>query len=1059
MGWLDTLSRGVQPAPEAELLPLTQESRSSPVAQLQVRVGGMHCSSCSNAVEKALRQLEGVQNASVALLKETAQVSYLPGQVAPAQIIEAIEEAGFEAETVNEQPPSIKVVKLQVTGMTCSSCSGAVEKCLLAVDGVQHASVALSLQQAEVHLASKMAYEAALVEACEAAGFAAKVISSSESTADQVVVLQITGMTCGSCSAAVENALRAEPGVTTCSVNLLANKAEVRFDPDQTGPRHLLRAVGEAGFDAQLVDANRWLGDELRKAELAMWWRLLRWSLTFTIPVWLLAMVLPHVTFLQPLLQTMVLGFPLKELIKWALTTPVQFWIGARFHVGAYRALRNGRANMDVLVSLGSNASYIYSLISILHHHLAQHHISGGYQATDFFETAAMLITFILAGKWLEAQAKGRTSAAITRLLTLTPATAILVTLDKMGEAVSEEEVPTALVHRGDYIKVLPGARIPADGQVVNGQSHVDESMLTGEATPVPKQSGDGVIGGTLNRNGMLQVKATHVGSDTALAQIVRLVESAQLSKAPIQAFADYVSSIFVPVVVGLALLTFSVWYTAGKCKWYPIDWLPQGHNHFLFALLFGIAVLVIACPCALGLATPTAVMVGTGVAAAHGVLIKGADALERAHKVQTVVFDKTGTLTLGRPAVLEMRCFDPQVSEHEVLELAAAVEHASEHPLAAAVMEYAERVLTGPSRPASAERSRESLDLDREDSLHWGSSAAPSMATTPRFGRRARRTDWIRMVRDAEPNPGKGIKGWVEPGPGYSRPKGLVAQQEHRQVQNGWASLMGFDSNSQQQQQRQPGIPEPREVRVVAGNKHMMADEGMSVPAEVDDYMRKMEDQCCTCVILAIGSTITAVLAISDPIKPEARGVVAALGKRGIACHMVTGDNWRVARAISSQLGIINVMAECLPAAKAARIRELQQGRKLVAMVGDGVNDAPALAAADVGIALGSGTDIALEAAEYVLMRADLEGVLLALDLSRATFNRIRLNYFWAMVYNLVMVPVAAGVFYPCVHMQVPPWVAGAAMASSSLSVMFSSLALRSYQPPSAVLRDVTSF
>lgn len=1005
-------------------------------------------------------------------------MSFDPEQVSRAQLIDSIEVAGFDASLSEEPAGNTIVYKLQVTGMTCSACSTSLEKSLLGLEGVQSASVSLALQQAEVAVASKMTEEAVLIDAVEAAGFPGRLISKTDGGADRTVTLHVTGMTCSSCSSAVEKALRAQLGVKSAAVNLLANRAEVRYDPDSAGPRHLLQAVEDAGFDAQLMDSNRWAGEESRKADMAMWLHLLRWSLIFTVPVFLTAMVLPALPFVRPLLEAQIFGFPLQEVVKWAFTTPVQFWIGARFHVGAWRALRSGRANMDVLVSLGTNASYAYSLISILHHHFAQHHMSGDYRPTDFFETAAMLITFILLGKYLEASAKGKTSDAITKLLTLTPPTALLLTLDKMGEVVAEEEVHTALIHRGDLIKVLPGARIPTDGAVESGQSHVDEAMLTGEATPVLKRRGNAVIGGTLNLGGLLQVRATHVGSDTALAQIVRLVESAQLSKAPIQAFADHVSSVFVPIVVGLAILTFSVWYTAGMCRWYPVEWLPQGHKDFLFALLFGIAVLVIACPCALGLATPTAVMVGTGVAAARGVLIKGADALERAYRVKTVIFDKTGTLTRGRPAVLDMRRFDEQVEDLELLSLAAAVESASEHPLAAAVLEYARARITGWSDALEAEDGNSSDELTAEGS-GWlserHSSGQVSLAEQESVAlvglppapvgnvrRHRRRTDWIRDVRDAQPSPGKGIKGWVEPGEGYHAHSVLpgaaaAGSTAQRQPQNGWANLlgMGFSATSDALAGKQ-SLPQPSELKVTVGNKHMMADEGIAVPAAVDDYMRRMEDQCCTCVMVAVGGSLAGVLAISDPIKAEARGVVAALSQRGFQCHMVTGDNWRVARAISSQLGLVNVSAECLPAAKAAKIRELQGGRQVVAMVGDGVNDAPALAAADVGIALGSGTDIAVEAADYVLMRADLEGVLLALDLSRATFNRIRLNFFWAMAYNVVMLPVAAGVFYPCIHMQVPPWVAGAAMAGSSLSVMASSLMLRNYRPPPPVLRDV---
>eukprot|EP00891_Asterochloris_glomerata_P002470 jgi/Astpho2/2470/e_gw1.00048.183.1_t len=946
----------------------------------------MHCASCSSAVEKALKRLDGVQSASVALLQKSAEVRFDDTLVSQERVLEAIEDAGFEAQLLSSSSatPGAKVASLRVRGMHCASCSTAVEKALKATQGVQQATVSLSMSQADVQYDPLMVQEAALCEVVEDAGFEAEALKEVQS---DTATLQITGMTCASCSAAVEKALQAQSGVLGASVNVLAGRAEVQYNPDVTGPRHLIAAVEDAGFDAEAISIDRVLGAEERQAELAYWGHLLRWSVLLTTPVFLFAMVLPMMPVCEQLFSLMIFGFPVNELIKWAFVTPVQVWIGGRFHVGAWKALRSGRANMDVLVSLGTNASYIYSLISIIHHHLAFHHTTGAYRPTDFFETSAMLITFILLGKYLEAAAKGRTSDAITKLMQLTPATAILLeaSCTPLLTQAPEEEVPTALVHRGDLVKVMPGARIPADGVVVAGRSHVDESMLTGESLPVNKRPGDEAIGGTVNTGGPLQLRATRVGSDTALAQIVRLVGSAQMSKAPIQAFADRVSSIFVPIVVALAFFTWLAWYVAGRAGWYPASWLPEGHNHFLFALLFGIAVLVIACPCALGLATPTAVMVGTGVGAANGILIKGGDALERAYKIRTIVFDKTGTVTRGQPTVTAHRLFDNRLSLDEVLALAAAVEACSEHPLAAAVLDWA----------------------------------------AARLG---------------------GVRAWVALGDG---------QQWHA---SGAASSDASPGSPSRRLQK------ARQVRVTMGNKQMMRDEEVAISQAVDDYMREMENQCCTCIMLAVNDVVVAVVAVTDPLKPEARGVIAALHQMGMSCHLVTGDNWRTARSIAEQLGIINVVAECLPGAKAGKIKvapgtceDLQGRRKVVAMVGDGINDSPALAQADVGIAVGSGTDIAIEAANYVLMRSDLEDVLVAMDLSRKTFQRIRLNYVWALGYNVVMIPVAAGLLYPTLRMQIPPWVAGAAMAFSSVSVVTSSLMLRSYKRPPPVLRDVT--
>ncbi|EIE26688.1 heavy metal P-type ATPase [Coccomyxa subellipsoidea C-169] len=938
----------------------------------------MHCSSCSSAVERALSSQPGVLSASVALLKETAEVVFDDGDITISEILKVIQDAGFMAELLQKQEERTRH-------------EVAVETALGEKKGVQKALVSLTLKMAEVTHDPQVVNEAEVVALIEEAGFEARVVGRGAVPDSDSAILRVSGMTCSSCSSAVELALLNHQGVQRAAVNLLAGKAEVQYNPDVTGPRHIIQAVQEAGFEAHLLRGDRPANGD-QKSELQQLRDLFFASACLTIPVFLVAMVFPMIPAMRPLLEAQIFDFPLDQIIKCLCATPVQFVIGWRFHINAWRALRNGRANMDVLVSLGTNASYLYSMISILHHHFMNHHKTGMYRPTDFFETSAMLITFILLGKYLEASAKGKTSEAIGALLNLTPPTAVLLEGGEDGKVEAEREVPTALIHRGDRLKVLPGARMPVDGLVLSGKSHADESMLTGEAEPVLKVEGDAVIGGTMNMGGALQVRATRVGKDTALAQIVQLVEAAQMSKAPIQAFADYVSSIFVPIVVTVAMITCFCWYVAGKHGWFPQEWLPAGHNHFLFALLFGIAVLVIACPCALGLATPTAVMVGTGVAASHGILIKGADALERAHRIRTIVFDKTGTLTRGKPVVTDVRLYDTQASLKEVMHLAAALEVQSEHPLASAVINFA----------------AEGLGIGQQQ-VGGGAKVTAGTKGAPA----ARRLDWVRPAKDVLSVAGKGVLGWVAVGPEISR-----------------SPIKGKEG--------------PRDVKVILGNKQMMADEGIPISKAVDDYMRDMEAKCCTCVMVALAGSIVAVLAVTDPLKPEARGVVAALARRGLAVHLVTGDNWRTARAIAEQLAIINVCAECLPGAKVDKIRG---SKKVVAMVGDGVNDSPALAAADVGIAVGSGTDIAIEAADYVLMRDDLEDVLVAIDLSRKTFNRIRVNYFWAMGYNVVMIPFAAGI---------PPWVAGALMVFSSVSVVCSSLLLRNYKRPKPVLRDV---
>lgn len=1055
------------------------------VLHLVLMVGGMHCGSCSSAVEAALKATPGVLSADVALLSESADVKVDPSVLTAEAVVAAVEGCGFNARVVSscgKAPGSgsggFQTAKLAVQGMHCSACSSAVEAALAAVPGVKSAAVSLATQQAEVRYSgtaiatsgdSSASLERQLVAAVEGCGFEATVVRPAESHKQ---LLQVEGMTCSSCSGAAEAALQAIPGVQAVTVNLLSGVAEVQYDPEIAGPRHLVDAVENAGFTARAITGQRLDFVDNNRRETALWGRQFRNAALLTLPVFIISMVTVHMSCMGWLYQTMFLGFPLDQLAKCLLATPVQFVIGWRFHRGAYMALKNGRANMDVLVSMGTNASYIYSLISIIHHHRMRHHVDGKYKPTDFFETAAMLITLVLMGKYLESAAKGRTSDAITKLCQLAPPTAVLLTLNGKGEVLEEREVPTELVHRGDVLKVLPGARIPTDGDVVVGTSYVDESMLTGESAAVHKQEGDSVIGGTVNVGGPLRVKASKVGADTALAQIVRLVENAQLSKAPIQAFADRVSAIFVPVVALLAVLTWTVWYMAGTAGLYPASWLPQGHNVFLFSLLFGIAVLVIACPCALGLATPTAVMVGTGVGAANGILIKGGEALERACRIKTVVFDKTGTLTAGKPHVVDVRVLHEQLAIPDIMQLAAAVEQHSEHPIAAAILNLVHRR----KHKQQMHQQQQQMERKLEDS---GYSSTGSMAVP------------MLQVNAVEVVVGQGISGWVQlPSPvsvaaaatggdirlntaalqhvqtlrGYS---GSSSSQAATPAVSGLAAsanpaLAGLLLSTTGSGAASSAMPSAAaaavtEVLVTVGNKRLLAAAGITVPPAAEAYMREQEGSSSTCVMVAVQQTLVGIIAVMDPIKPEARGVVAALHQMGMKCVLLTGDNWRTARAIADQLGISEVSAEVMPAGKVAKVKALQAACKGgVAMVGDGVNDSPALAQADLGIAVGSGTDVAIEAADYVLMRSDLEDLLMAMDLSRTTFNRIRFNYVWAMGYNVLMIPTAAGIFYPYTHMQLPPWVAGACMALSSVSVVCSSLLLRRYRRPKPVLRDM---
>ena len=684
--------------------------------------------------------LPGVHAAAVALLAEAADVAYDAAALTPSDLVAAVGRAGFAAsvDSVTRAGPAAtaETITLSVTGLSCAACSGAVEAALTALPGVTRASVSAPLGRADLGVAAGGATPALLVAAVRSAGFDATLTARAPAgggtagTAPDTLTLKLTDGPDAASADALAASLAAARGVRAADAVAGGAAVAVSYDADATGPRHLVAAATAAGVPATVAPVgDRSAAAAARAADLEGWRRATLCAAALTLPLFIIAMVLPMVPAVAPALHVLILGFPLAELVKWGLATPVQFGAGARFHVGAIRALRARRANMDVLVSLGTNAAYAYSVASVLHHHFARHHVDRAtYVPTDFFETAAMLITFILFGKYLEAAAKGRTGDAVTALLALAPRRATVVELDGAGGVASEQELPAELVHRGDVLRVAPGARVPADGVVVDGASHVDESMLTGEPLPVAKRVGDAVFGGTVNAGGPLLVRATRVGASAALAQIVRLVEAAQLAKAPIQAAADRVAAVFVPAVVVASLLTFCGWYGAVRAGAVPADWIPRGHTPFLFALLFAIAVLVVACPCALGLATPTAVMVGTGVAARHGVLVKGGDALERGAAVRAVAFDKTGTLTLGAPTVVDAwRGARPPA---DVVTLAAALEVHSTHPLAVAIVAAAAAAARAAARARRGRRARPQTGAPSLPPPQKGCAAAPPCRT-----------------------------------------------------------------------------------------------------------------------------------------------------------------------------------------------------------------------------------------------------------------------------------------------------------------------------------------
>eukprot|EP01018_Ginkgo_biloba_P029282 Gb_13704 [translate_table: standard] len=946
---------------------------SKGLEKLEVNVIGMTCAACSNSVEKALLNLDGVFRASVALLQNKADVTYDPSIVKEEDIKEAIEDAGFDAEVLPKistwsKDQGTVTGKFRIGGMTCAACVNSVEGILKKLPGVRRAVVALATSAGEVEYDPNHIDKGEIINAIEDAGFDAELMQSGQ---QDKVSIGIVGMLTEEDALSIEGILGSMKGVRGFVVDSLLEKSDILFDPEVIGLRSIVDAIESGGGGRYKVILHNpyTVYSPNRIEESSQMFRLFITSLTFSVPVLFIGVVCPHIPFMYNLLVLRCGPFLMSDWLKWALVTPVQFVIGKRFYVAAYRALRNGSANMDVLVALGTSAAYFYSVCALLYGAIS------GYWLATYFETSAMLITFVLLGKYLEVVAKGKTSDAIKKLLELAPTTALLLITDSAGKHVGEKEIDAQLIQRGDMLKVHPGSKVPADGVVVWGSSHVNESMITGESAPVGKEVGATVIGGTMNLNGALHIQATRVGSDAALNQIVHLVETAQMTKAPIQKFADYVASVFVPVVVVLAFVTWLGWFLAGLLGSYPDEWLPPSSDHFVFALMFSISVLVIACPCALGLATPTAVMVATGVGATHGVLIKGGDALERAQKVKCVVFDKTGTLTKGRPSVTAAKVLsDMQLGEF--LTLVASAEASSEHPLARAVVDYAYH-------------------------FHFFGEL-PTIADLQGLGtEQIKNTGWLMNVSNFEALPGRGVKCLID----------------------------GRD--------------------VYVGNRKLMYEAGVTIPSLAEDYLMEMEQRARTGILVAFDRRLVGILAVSDPLKREAAVVIEGLKKMGIQPIMVTGDNWTTARAVAQEVGIEDVKAEVMPAGKAEAVRSLQKDGTIVAMVGDGINDSPALAAADVGMAIGAGTDIAIEAADYVLMRNSLEDVITAIDLSRKTFSRIRLNYVFAMGYNICAIPLAAGVFFPFLKIRLPPWVAGAAMAFSSVSVVCSSLLLRRYKRP----------
>uniref|UniRef100_A0A8C5EGM0 Copper-transporting ATPase 2 n=1 Tax=Gouania willdenowi TaxID=441366 RepID=A0A8C5EGM0_GOUWI len=1008
----------------------TSVTSSSSRQTVTVQVGGMTCGSCVRSIENAVSQLRGVHSVHVSLKEGKAMLTFDPKLIEPELLRSAIEESGFEATLSGQLEsiasflhvpqyiiimvntditgliPSLCVLLLlttfiiidypnpllndvdslsthslpahasswfklpstsetsaeckeqkcflRISGMTCTSCVANIEKHLLKHSGIFSVLVSLMSGKAEVRFDPNLLNTSAVARLVEELGFGAEL---TEDLTHGKLELTVR-MTCASCVHTIESKLTSTKGILQASVALATKKAQIQFNPDVLGARDIVHIIQSLGFETSLEKTG--FSNHLDHSEEIQQWRnsfLL--SLVFGIPVMALMIYMMAMDDSMHHQQNILPGLSLFNLVFFLLCTPVQIFGGRYFYIQAFRALKHRTANMDVLIVLATSIAYLYSCV-ILVVAMAER---ANQSPVTFFDTPPMLFVFIALGRWLEHIAKSKTSEALAKLMSLQATDATVVTLGPENSIISEQQVVVELVQRGDIVKVVPGGKFPVDGKVVEGSSMADESLITGEPMPVRKKVGSLVIAGSINAHGALLVEATHVGAETTLCQIVKLVEEAQTSKAPIQQFADRLSGFFVPFIVIISVLTLVSWSIVGFVDFDVVKEnfpgytpsLSKGEAVLRLAFQASITVLAIACPCSLGLATPTAVMVGTGVGAQSGILIKGGEPLETMHKISVVMFDKTGTITNGVPLVTRVLVLweTARMPLSKVLAVVGTAENSSEHPLGKAV----------------AKHCREELG-----------------------------SDVLGFCWDFQSIPGCGIS---------CRVSGV----DHFLLQSDKHFLLpGATTDESSLMAKSSQVPTAASYSVVIGNREWMRRNGHHIRADIEAAMTSHETKGQTAILVAIDGVLCAMLAIADTVKAESALAVNTLQNMGIDVVLITGDNRRTAKAIAAQVGIKKVFAEVLPSHKVSKVEELQQRGLKVAMVGDGINDSPALAQADVGIAIGTGTDVAIEAADIVLIRNDLLDVVASVDLSKKTVRRIRINFVFALVYNLLGIPIAAG-------------------------------------------------